>query len=317
MVSYLPAAGGSIWAIDGGNEKLASALLESAGVNLRTGHIVTGISRDSVTSKFSIVAKLGTEPPGVESDYTFDGYDAVIIATPLESSSIVFYLGDDSYVTPTIMPMATVRMAFPQQEALTSGTRGSTRPGQDEACRWVQCTGTDLSSSIKFREQASMVNKQDSFGSDTGRTFQTTITTYVSGVLQPTYFGVENLPSDMVLVANDVDSTVSAISPKTAAQQGALSGGSGPPRQTVFKVFSTIPLNSSLLSSLFGIEAEVVKVREWQAYPRFRPPETFAPFRISHGICYINTIENSASAMEMSAIGGINCALMAHAMIKE
>jgi prenylcysteine oxidase/farnesylcysteine lyase len=43
---------------------------------------------------------------------------------------------------------------------------------------------------------------------------------------------------------------------------------------------------------------------------RFHPPEVFAPFTLSPGLCYNNALENGASAMEVSAIAAMNCALL-------
>jgi prenylcysteine oxidase/farnesylcysteine lyase len=43
---------------------------------------------------------------------------------------------------------------------------------------------------------------------------------------------------------------------------------------------------------------------------RFHPPETFAPFTLSPGLCYNNALENGASAMEVSAVAAMNCALL-------
>jgi hypothetical protein len=76
------------------------------------------------------------------------------------------------------------------------------------------------------------------------------------------------------------------------------------------QVFSSGPLGTSIIQALFGESSKVVVEADWRAYPHFQPPEVFAPFRLMDGMCYINTLESAASAMEMSAIGGKNCALM-------
>jgi prenylcysteine oxidase / farnesylcysteine lyase len=49
---------------------------------------------------------------------------------------------------------------------------------------------------------------------------------------------------------------------------------------------------------------------DWFAYPKFAPPEEFAPFRLAEGIFYNNALENAASAMEMSAVAAKNNALL-------
>lgn len=78
----------------------------------------------------------------------------------------------------------------------------------------------------------------------------------------------------------------------------------------VFKVFTTVPLTASDKAKLFqSIESETVK--EWYAYPHYNPPEQFPPFVLDDGgLLYINCIEKAASALEMSAIGAKNVALL-------
>lgn len=43
---------------------------------------------------------------------------------------------------------------------------------------------------------------------------------------------------------------------------------------------------------------------------RFSPPEDFAPFVLANGLFYNNALENAASAMEIAAIAGKNCAIL-------
>ena len=50
--------------------------------------------------------------------------------------------------------------------------------------------------------------------------------------------------------------------------------------------------------------------RDWLAYPHFRPPERFQPFKLADGLYLNNAWENAASAMEMSAVAAKNCALL-------
>ncbi len=55
---------------------------------------------------------------------------------------------------------------------------------------------------------------------------------------------------------------------------------------------------------------QVLAARSWDAYPRFSPPERFAPFALAPGLAYTSALENAASAMEMAAIAGVNAALL-------
>lgn len=43
---------------------------------------------------------------------------------------------------------------------------------------------------------------------------------------------------------------------------------------------------------------------------RFHPPEGFAPFTLSPGLCYVNALENAASALEVAVVAAKNCALL-------
>jgi len=45
---------------------------------------------------------------------------------------------------------------------------------------------------------------------------------------------------------------------------------------------------------------------------RFSPPERFAKFQLASGVCYNNPLESSASALEVAAVAGRNCALLLH-----
>ena len=264
-------------------------------MQLHLNHTVTRVSRmPGDPTKFSLAVLVDGEPG------LFEGYDAVIVASPLETSSIIFDLGVDITADGT----GRGRQQYSRLSAEQTEEEGM--------CRWVRCSGrlapSDSEKVDGVQEPVSEEVEGLKQPANSDRTFQRTITTYVEGHLQPAFFGASHLPSDMVLFSNDDQSPVSAISPKLL-----LEDGSG--QRRIYKVFSSLPLNSTLLSALFGEAALVVRAKGWQAYPRFSPPETFAPFRLAPGICYINTIENAASAMEMSAIGAINCALMVNAHI--
>ncbi|GAX76995.1 hypothetical protein CEUSTIGMA_g4442.t1 [Chlamydomonas eustigma] len=132
------------------------------------------------------------------------------------------------------------------------------------------------------------------------RTYQRTVTAYIQGRLNATYFGAQRLQNDFILFTNDADTLISAISPRLELQGG----------DTVYKVFSSEPLDNLIIQTIFGEFSKVLAKEDWRAYPHFQPPEVFTPFKLIDGFCYVNTIENAASAMEMSAIGGRNCALM-------
>ena len=82
----------------------------------------------------------------------------------------------------------------------------------------------------------------------------------------------------------------------------------------VWKVFSPQPLTASQLKAMF-MDIDERGMKDWQAYPQYHTPEQFPSFILDDGVFYINAIEKAASAMEMSAIGAKNVALLAREYI--
>lgn len=78
----------------------------------------------------------------------------------------------------------------------------------------------------------------------------------------------------------------------------------------VWKVFVPEPMTEEQKEAMFS-EIKAKATFDWLAYPEYKPPEEFPPFILDDGVFYINAIEKAASAMEMSAIGAKNAALLA------
>jgi len=131
------------------------------------------------------------------------------------------------------------------------------------------------------------------------REFQKVSTTFVAGRLRASYFNVSVLPADQVLTTEHAGTPFSVVSPVRRLPSGA----------TLYKLFSHQPLGKHLLAAMFHDHKKVAH-QDWYAYPQFKPPEKFAPFRLAPGIFYNNAFENAASAMEMSAIAAKNSALL-------
>ena len=64
-----------------------------------------------------------------------------------------------------------------------------------------------------------------------------------------------------------------------------------PGGQTLYKLFSRRSVRR-VLPDMFA-DLEVVAEHKWAAYPRFAPPERFAPFTLAPGIFYNNAWENA------------------------
>lgn len=79
----------------------------------------------------------------------------------------------------------------------------------------------------------------------------------------------------------------------------------------VYKVFSRDRLTVDQIKDLFS-QVDDMKVVDWKgAYPHYISQETDMPsFKLHDNLFYVNAIEIAASAMEMSAIGGYNVALL-------
>jgi len=78
----------------------------------------------------------------------------------------------------------------------------------------------------------------------------------------------------------------------------------------VFKVFSTRPLSSTELSTMFS-NIHSVNVTDWLAYPSYTITDDLSSFQLSPGLFYTSRIEWAASAMEMSVMAARNVANLA------
>ena len=87
--------------------------------------------------------------------------------------------------------------------------------------------------------------------------------------------------ADLVLVTETADTPFSVVSPLQRLPDG----------QTLYKLFSRRSVRH-LLPDMFA-DLAVVAEHKWAAYPRFAPPEQFAPFALAPGIFYNNAWENA------------------------
>lgn len=60
-----------------------------------------------------------------------------------------------------------------------------------------------------------------------------------------------------------------------------------------------------------------MKKKVWKAYPQYSTENRFDKFKLYKGLYYVNAIEWAASAMEMSAVGGRNVAILAYKDFKK
>ena len=177
--------------------------------------------------------------------------------------------------------------------------------------------------SIQFNSFPSPVYTNDI----TATTYHRTVAEFIDGEINPAFFGLEdndrnfpliNLTTKFAEGASpfqfcSVTVNVPSEEPESANEKYSKPLPEDPSR--VWKIFTPRPLTSEEKKQMFKkIDAEATV--DWLAYPNYSPPETFPPFELDVGVFYVNGIEKVASAMEMSAIGAKNCALLARKYLR-
>ncbi|XP_035233790.1 prenylcysteine oxidase-like [Stegodyphus dumicola] len=134
-------------------------------------------------------------------------------------------------------------------------------------------------------------------------TYHRTVATFVKGDLIPSAFNVNSVPEEILTFKNSL--LFNSIGKVTPVSDTPTKG-----KKKVYKVFSQQLLTPKNIDELFQ-NVEILKEKDWLAYPEYKPPESLSPFMLYPRLYYINSIELSASAMEMSAVAGKNVALLA------
>ncbi|KAG2446235.1 hypothetical protein HXX76_000827 [Chlamydomonas incerta] len=336
LVSYGPAAYGSVWAIEGGNRKLVSGLLAASGARLLRGGRVRAARRHAGTGLWW----LEVEGQGAGAAAAVYGpYQAVVLAAPLVGSGLVIEkeVEEDELVAGvdssggggggSESSNGFSRDSRAAHNAESVG--GDERPGlhQRAAATRRRLLFSDLAGSYGGASQehtssdigsSKISSSSRATGGDTAallqRPYQVTITTFVAaGRLRPAFFNATALPPGLsaVLVTDSARVPFAAVAARRLA---GPAGGEGND-EVVYKLFSSEPLAPELLERLFepGPAQQAPRVlasRRWYAYPRFAPPERFPPFLLGPGLVYGNALEPAASAMEMAAVAAANSALL-------
>ncbi|XP_028830591.1 prenylcysteine oxidase 1-like [Denticeps clupeoides] len=146
--------------------------------------------------------------------------------------------------------------------------------------------------------------------------FHRTVSTLVHGRLNVSYLGSSENPADFrfsdVLTTDRKD--LSFYSLHSLDPVSIPRGYRRPPasEKKVWKLFSPDSLTEDQLKEIF-ISWDDVAENRWLAYPSYVTPHYKSPSFVLHDhLYYLNAIEWSASAMEMSAISAKNLALLAH-----
>ena len=151
--------------------------------------------------------------------------------------------------------------------------------------------------------------------------YHRTVAEFVKGRINTGFFGISaendrNFPLTILTTAMKgapfTFCSVGAQVPSEITQEGAkeyMKPITDEPVR-VWKVFVPEPMTKEQKEAMFS-DITDQSTFDWLAYPEYKPPEEFPPFILDDGVFYINAIEKAASAMEMSAIGAKNAALLA------
>ncbi|KAK9292445.1 hypothetical protein L1049_020417 [Liquidambar formosana] len=132
------------------------------------------------------------------------------------------------------------------------------------------------------------------------RKLQHTHTTFVRGLLNPVYFGLNAISEIPELVGTIEDPDIPFSSISVLKQHNE--------KDMTYKIFSREPMADTLLDHIFSTRRETIRIN-WAAYPRYNAPEVFAPFMLDgQHLYYVNAFENAASTMETSAVAAENVA---------
>ena len=172
-------------------------------------------------------------------------------------------------------------------------------------------------SSIKFSQFPEQI-----YTAEACTPYHRTVATFIKGQINPNLFGYSHctrdfpqsiLTNDMKNPGVDFFNSVAVEIPSEISDQEVpqfCKPLSEEPTR-VWKVFSKAPLTDPQKHQLFSQIDQEQEV-DWMAYPEYSPPEKCPQFVLDGaGLFYINGIEKAASAMEMSAIGARNVALLA------
>lgn len=153
--------------------------------------------------------------------------------------------------------------------------------------------------------------------------YHNTVATFVRGEINPELFGCKDVGDSFplfVLTTENYSGAVDFNSVQVQVPCDVLDKdvpqflkplAKEPVR--LWKVFtSDHPLTEAQKNAIFkSCDPSINTAVSWMAYPQYDPPEEFPPFILDDGVFYVNAVEMAASAMEMSAIGAKNAALLA------
>ncbi|XP_057319101.1 prenylcysteine oxidase 1-like [Microplitis mediator] len=131
--------------------------------------------------------------------------------------------------------------------------------------------------------------------------YQMSYVTFVEGELNLGYFKIQE--SIDVILSYDFNKTVVCSIEKLTTVQGEDSN--------VWRIYSRNSVEKNVIDKMFH-QVQQIKEVKWKAYPKYSTIQSNNNFKLYNSLYHVNAIEWAASAMEMSAIGGRNVALLVY-----
>ncbi|XP_078267715.1 prenylcysteine oxidase 1-like isoform X1 [Rhinoraja longicauda] len=144
--------------------------------------------------------------------------------------------------------------------------------------------------------------------------YQHMIVSVVHGYLNSSYFGFLDpklFPFAVILTVESPKLFMFSMGSICPVNVTANYKRKQPQEAAVWKVFSPKPLSREQLKTIFRSYYSV-QVTDWLAYPQYNSAKGIPPIVLHDNLYYLNGIEWTASAMEMSAIAAKNIALLAY-----
>mmetsp|Transcript_30942 Transcript_30942/g.34511 ORF Transcript_30942/g.34511 Transcript_30942/m.34511 type:complete len:443 (+) Transcript_30942:44-1372(+) len=117
--------------------------------------------------------------------------------------------------------------------------------------------------------------------------------------LNPKYFGVQEVPDDILTLRNS-KAPFHVLTGLATTKSGL----------NIYKTFSNEPISDDVLDQIY-LDRSFSYIQHWPyTFPDMSPTEIYQDIIIDDGLLYLNAIENIATAMEASTIAGRNAAKM-------
>lgn len=153
--------------------------------------------------------------------------------------------------------------------------------------------------------------------------YQQCVATFIASNMgpKPEFFGKDandawsggGVPPDAIFATRPSPEFISCNRVPPCASGGSREENA---KSRVWKIFSQEPLSPEQIRAIFGdafdVEAALANATAWRAYPRYDGwrERRISPLSLADdgAVAYVSPVEWAASAMEMSAIGGVNAA---------